>query len=256
VILFPAIDLKDGQCVRLQLGEMSSAKVFNDDPGAQARAFQAQGFEYLHIVDLDGAFAGKPANAAAVERILSSITIPAQLGGGIRDLATIEAWLGKGIARVILGTIAVRDPALVRAACKAFPGKVAVGIDAKAGKVAVEGWAETSELTAADLAHRFEDAGVAAIIYTDIERDGVLKGLNLPGTVALARETSIPVIASGGLASMADIDALLAPECAILAGAISGRALYDGRIDVPEALKRLAAVNTNSLSPPAARGPG
>jgi phosphoribosylformimino-5-aminoimidazole carboxamide ribotide isomerase len=241
VILFPAIDLKDGQCVRLQLGEMSSAKVFNDDPGAQARAFQDQGFEYLHIVDLDGAFAGKPANVAAVERILASITIPAQLGGGIRDLATIEGWLGKGIARVILGTIAVRDPALVRAACKAFPGRVAVGIDAKGGKVAVEGWAETSELTAADLARRFEDAGVAAIIYTDIERDGVLKGLNLPGTVALARETSIPVIASGGLASMADIDALLAPECAILAGAISGRALYDGRIDVPEALKRLAA---------------
>ncbi len=242
MILFPAIDLKDGQCVRLQLGEMSSAKVFNDDPGAQARVFQDQGFEYLHIVDLDGAFAGKPANASAVERILASITIPAQLGGGIRDLATIEAWLGKGIARVILGTIAVRDPALVRAACKAFPGRVAVGIDAKGGKVAVEGWAETSELTAADLARRFEDAGVAAIIYTDIERDGVLKGLNLPGTVALARETSIPVIASGGLASMADIDALLAPECAILAGAISGRALYDGRIDVPEALKRLAAI--------------
>lgn len=241
MILFPAIDLKDGQCVRLQLGEMSSAKVFNDDPGAQARAFQGQGFEYLHIVDLDGAFAGKPANVAAVESILANITIPAQLGGGIRDLATIEAWLGKGIARVILGTIAVRDPSLVRAACKAFPGQVAVGIDAKGGKVAVEGWAETSELTAADLARRFEDAGVAAIIYTDIERDGVLKGLNLPGTVALARETSIPVIASGGLASMADIDALLAPECAILAGAISGRALYDGRIDVPEALKRLAA---------------
>ena len=241
MILFPAIDLKDGQCVRLQRGEMSSAKVFNDDPGAQARSFQDQGFEYLHIVDLDGAFAGKPANAAAVERILANITIPAQLGGGIRNLATIEAWLGKGIARVILGTIAVRDPALVREACKAFPGRVAVGIDAKGGKVAVEGWAETSELSAVDLAHRFEDAGVAAIIYTDIERDGVLKGLNLPGTVALARETSIPVIASGGLASMADIDALLAPECAILAGAISGRALYDGRIDVAEALKRLAA---------------
>jgi phosphoribosylformimino-5-aminoimidazole carboxamide ribotide isomerase len=254
VILFPAIDLKDGQCVRLQHGEMSSAKVFNDDPGAQARSFQDQGFEYLHIVDLDGAFAGKPANAAAVEHILASITIPAQLGGGIRNLATIEAWLGKGIARVILGTIAVRDPGLVREACKAFPGRVAVGIDAKGGKVAVEGWAETSELSAVDLAHRFEDAGVAAIIYTDIERDGVLKGLNLPGTVALARETSIPVIASGGLASMADIDALLAPECAFLAGAISGRALYDGRIDVAEALKRLAAANTNPLSPRAGRG--
>jgi phosphoribosylformimino-5-aminoimidazole carboxamide ribotide isomerase len=241
VILFPAIDLKDGQCVRLKHGEMSSATVFNDDPGAQARTFESQGFRYLHIVDLDGAFAGKPANVAAVESILQSIGIPAQLGGGIRDMATIEAWLGKGIARVILGTVAVRNPALVREACKAHPGRVAVGIDAKGGKVAVEGWAETSELTAIELAKRFEDAGVAAIIYTDIERDGVLKGLNLPATVTLARETSIPVIASGGLASMADIDALLAPECAILAGAISGRALYDGRIDPAEALKRLAA---------------
>lgn len=240
MILFPAIDLKDGQCVRLKHGEMSSATVFNDDPGAQARTFEQQGFKYLHIVDLDGAFAGKPANASAVERILASISIPAQLGGGIRDMATIEAWLGKGIARVILGTVAVRNPALVREACKKHPGRVAVGIDAKGGKVAVEGWAETSELTAIELAKRFEDAGVAAIIYTDIERDGVLKGLNLPGTVALARETSIPVIASGGLASMVDIDALLAPECAILAGAITGRALYDGRIDPAEALKRLA----------------
>ncbi|WP_072387458.1 1-(5-phosphoribosyl)-5-[(5-phosphoribosylamino)methylideneamino]imidazole-4-carboxamide isomerase [Hyphomicrobium sp. CS1BSMeth3] len=253
MILFPAIDLKDGQCVRLKHGEMSSATVFNDDPGAQARTFEQQGFKYLHIVDLDGAFAGKPANAAAVESILRSISIPAQLGGGIRDMATIEAWLGKGIARVILGTVAVRNPALVREACKKHPGRVAVGIDAKGGKVAVEGWAETSELTAIELAKRFEDAGVAAIIYTDIERDGVLKGLNLPGTVALARETSIPVIASGGLASMADIDALLAPECAILAGAISGRALYDGRIDPAAALKRLAG---NPLSPRAGRGPG
>ena len=253
MILFPAIDLKDGQCVRLKHGEMISATVFNDDPGAQAQTFEQQGFKYLHIVDLDGAFAGKPANANAVESILRSISIPAQLGGGIRDLATIEAWLGKGIARVILGTVAVRNPALVREACKKHPGRVAVGIDAKGGKVAVEGWAETSELTAIELAKRFEDAGVAAIIYTDIERDGVLKGLNLPGTVALARETSIPVIASGGLASMADIDALLAPECAILAGAISGRALYDGRIDPAEALKRLAG---NPLSPGAGRGPG
>ena len=241
MILFPAIDLKDGQCVRLRHGEMSSATVFNDDPGAQARTFEQQGFKYLHIVDLDGAFAGKPANAAAVERILANISIPAQLGGGIRDMATIDGWLGKGIARVILGTVAVRNPALVREACRKHPGRVAVGIDAKGGKVAVEGWAETSELTVIELAKRFEDAGVAAIIYTDIERDGVLKGLNLPGTVALARETSIPVIASGGLASMADIEALLAPECAILAGAISGRALYDGRIDPVEALKRLAA---------------
>ena len=241
MILFPAIDLKDGQCVRLKHGEMSSATVFNDDPGAQARTFEQQGFKYLHIVDLDGAFAGKPANAAAVERILANISIPAQLGGGIRDMATIDGWLGKGIARVILGTVAVRNPALVREACRKHPGRVAVGIDAKGGKVAVEGWAETSELTVIELAKRFEDAGVAAIIYTDIERDGVLKGLNLPGTVALARETSIPVIASGGLASMADIEALLAPECAILAGAISGRALYDGRNDPVEALKRLAA---------------
>lgn len=242
MILFPAIDLKDGECVRLKRGEMSSATVFNNDPAAQAHAFEQQGFRYLHIVDLDGAFAGKPANTDAVARILQSITIPAQLGGGIRSMATIEAWLAKGIARVILGTMAVRNPALVREACKAYPGRVAVGIDAKGGKVAVEGWAETSELTAVELAMRFEDAGVAAIIYTDIERDGVLKGLNLPATVVLARETSIPVIASGGLASMADIDALLAPECAILAGAITGRALYDGRIDPAEALKRLAKI--------------
>ncbi|ODT29420.1 MAG: 1-(5-phosphoribosyl)-5-((5-phosphoribosylamino)methylideneamino)imidazole-4-carboxamide isomerase, partial [Hyphomicrobium sp. SCN 65-11] len=182
MILFPAIDLKDGQCVRLKHGEMSSATVFNDDPGAQARTFEQQGFKYLHIVDLDGAFAGKPANAAAVESILRSISIPAQLGGGIRDMATIEAWLGKGIARVILGTVAVRNPALVREACKKHPGRVAVGIDAKGGKVAVEGWAETSELTAIELAKRFEDAGVAAIIYTDIARDGMLQGINWEGT--------------------------------------------------------------------------
>jgi phosphoribosylformimino-5-aminoimidazole carboxamide ribotide isomerase len=256
VILFPAIDLKDGQCVRLRLGDMDAATVFNDDPAAQARAFEEQGFTYLHIVDLNGAFEGKPVNAAAVEAILAAIRMPAQLGGGIRDLATVEGWLTRGIRRVILGTAAVRDPEFVREACKRFPGRVAVGIDAKGGKVAVQGWAETSELTAAELARRFEDAGVAAIIYTDIERDGVLKGLNLPGTVALARETSIPVIASGGLASMADIDALLAPECSILAGAISGRALYDGRIDVAEALRKLAATE-NPLSPTfAGRGSG
>lgn len=240
LILFPAIDLKDGQCVRLKLGEMSDATVFNDDPAAQARAFQDQGFQYLHIVDLNGAFAGKPANAPAVEAILRAITIPAQLGGGIRDLATIEAWLDKGIRRVILGTIAVRDPALVREACAKFPGSVAVGIDARGGKVAVEGWAETSELTAIDMARRFEDAGVAAIIYTDIDRDGVLKGLNLPATVELAQATRIPVIASGGLASMDDIEALTRPENGILEGAISGRALYDGRIDPAEALRALA----------------
>ena len=236
MILFPAIDLKDGQCVRLKLGEMSEATVFNDDPAAQALAFENQGFEYLHIVDLNGAFAGRPVNGAAVEAVLKAVRIPVQLGGGIRDLATIEAWLGKGIRRVILGTVAVRDPTLVRAAAKAFPGCVAVGIDAKGGKVAVEGWAETSALGAADLARRFEDAGVAAIIYTDIERDGILKGLNLPATAALAAETSIPIIASGGLASIADVEALLRPENARLEGAITGRALYDGRIDPKVAL--------------------
>jgi phosphoribosylformimino-5-aminoimidazole carboxamide ribotide isomerase len=241
VILFPAIDLKDGQCVRLKLGEMSEATVFNDDPAAQAAEFEAQGFTYLHVVDLNGAFAGKPVNGAAVDAILDRVKMPVQLGGGIRDLATIEMWLTKGIRRGILGTIAVRDPALVKEACRAFPGRVAVGIDAKGGKVAVEGWAETSELTAIDLARRFEDAGVSAIIYTDIERDGVLKGLNLPATAELARSTAIPVIASGGLASIDDVKALLTPEYRLLEGAITGRALYDGRIDPREALKLLAA---------------
>jgi phosphoribosylformimino-5-aminoimidazole carboxamide ribotide isomerase len=241
VILFPAIDLKDGKCVRLKLGDMNAATVFNDDPAAQARSFESQGFTYLHIVDLNGAFAGKPVNAPAVEAILKAITMPAQLGGGIRDLATIESWLARGIRRVILGTVAVRDPALVREACRAFPGRIAVGIDAKGGKVAVEGWAETSELTAIDLARRFEDAGVAAIIYTDIERDGVLKGLNLAATAELARATSIPVIASGGLASLDDVKALLAPEYDRLEGAITGRALYDGRLDAREALALLGA---------------
>jgi phosphoribosylformimino-5-aminoimidazole carboxamide ribotide isomerase len=243
VILFPAIDLKDGKCVRLQLGDMSAATVFNDDPAAQAQAFERQGFTYLHIVDLNGAFAGKPVNASAVESILRAITMPAQLGGGIRDLATIESWLARGIRRVILGTIAVRDPALVREACRSFPGRIAVGIDAKGGKVAVEGWAETSELTAVDLARRFEDAGVAAIIYTDIERDGVLKGLNLPATAELARATRIPVVASGGLASIDDVKALLAPEYRMLEGAITGRALYDGRLDAREALALLKAAD-------------
>jgi phosphoribosylformimino-5-aminoimidazole carboxamide ribotide isomerase len=239
VILFPAIDLKDGQCVRLKLGEMSQATVFNDDPAAQAMTFEQQGFEYLHIVDLNGAFAGKPVNGAAVDAILKAVKMPCQLGGGIRDLATIEQWLAKGIRRVILGTIAVRDPDLVKAACRKFPGRIAVGIDAKGGKVATEGWAETSELTAIDLARRFEDAGVAAIIYTDIDRDGILKGINWPGTAELARATNIPVIASGGLASMADIAEMLKPEHAMLEGAISGRALYDGRIDPAVALEQL-----------------
>ncbi|MET0652179.1 MAG: 1-(5-phosphoribosyl)-5-[(5-phosphoribosylamino)methylideneamino]imidazole-4-carboxamide isomerase [Hyphomicrobiaceae bacterium] len=240
MILFPAIDLKDGQCVRLKLGEMSQATVFNDDPAAQARAFEAQGFRYLHVVDLNGAFAGKPVNAPAVEAILAAVQMPVQLGGGIRDLATVEMWLGQGIRRVILGTVAVRDPALVREACRHFPGRVAVGIDARAGKVAVEGWAETSELAAVDLARRFEDAGVAAIIYTDIDRDGVLKGLNLPATLALADAVSIPVIASGGLAGLDDIRALLQPQYAKLEGAITGRALYDGRLDAKAALALMA----------------
>ena len=246
MILFPAIDLKDGQCVRLKLGEMSQATVFNDDPAAQARAFEAQGFRYLHVVDLNGAFAGKPVNAPAVEAILGAVQMPVQLGGGIRDLATVEMWLGKGVRRVILGTIAVRDPGLVREACRRFPGRVAVGIDARAGKVAVEGWAEASELAAVDLAQRFEDAGVAAIIYTDIDRDGVLKGLNLPATLALADSVSIPVIASGGLAGLDDIRALLQPQYAKLEGAITGRALYDGRLDAKAALALMASHETRA----------
>ena len=241
MILFPAIDLKDGQCVRLELGDMNRATVFNDDPAAQARTFEEAGFEWLHLVDLNGAFAGKPVNSDAVEAILEAVSIPAQLGGGIRDMATIEHWLEKGIRRVILGTVAVRNPDLVREACRAFPGRVAVGIDAKGGKVAVQGWAETAELTAIELAKRFEDAGVAAIIYTDIDRDGVLKGLNIPATLELARAVSIPVIASGGLASIEDIKRLLQPDCSILEGAISGRALYDGRLDWQEALALIRA---------------
>ncbi len=240
MILFPAIDLKDGQCVRLRRGEMDDATVFSDDPAAQARAFQDQGFNYLHIVDLNGAFEGKPVNGAAVEAILQSVSIPVQLGGGIRDMATIEAWLAKGIARVILGTAALRDPDLVRDACKAFPGKIALGIDARGGMVAIEGWVQTSETSAMDLAKMFEDAGVCAIIYTDIDRDGVLTGLNLKATAQLASAISIPVIASGGLASIDDIKRLLQPEYAMLEGAIAGRALYDGRLDAKEALALLA----------------
>lgn len=247
MIIFPAIDLKDGQCVRLKLGEMSQATVFNDNPAAQARLFQEQGFEYLHIVDLNGAFAGKPVNGPAVEAILAAIKIPVQLGGGIRDLATIETWLAKGIRRVILGTVAVRDPGLVRDACRKFPGRIAVGIDARGGKVAVEGWAETSELSAVEMAQRFEGAGVAAIIYTDIDRDGVLKGLNLPATAQLASATSIPVIASGGLAGLDDIKALLRADNAKLEGAIAGRALYDGRLVPADALALIKAARAARL---------
>jgi phosphoribosylformimino-5-aminoimidazole carboxamide ribotide isomerase len=237
VILFPAIDLKNGQCVRLEQGDMARATVFNLDPAAQAKSFAAQGFEYLHVVDLDGAFAGKPMNAHAVEAMLKTVTMPVQLGGGIRDLGTVEAWLGKGIARVIIGTAAVRDPDFVKQAAKTFPGRVAVGLDARAGKVAVEGWAETSEITALEIARRFEDAGVAAIIFTDIARDGLLKGLNLDATIALADRISVPVIASGGLASIEDVRAMLAPRANRLAGAIAGRALYDGRLDPSAALE-------------------
>jgi phosphoribosylformimino-5-aminoimidazole carboxamide ribotide isomerase len=236
VILFPAIDLKDGQCVRLKLGDMSRATVYNADPAAQAKTFEEQGFEWLHVVDLNGAFAGESVNGAAVEAILSATKNPVQLGGGIRTLADIEGWLEKGLARVILGTVAVRDPDLVREACKEFPGKVAVGIDAKGGKVAVEGWAEKSKLSAIELAQKFEGAGVAAIIYTDIDRDGILAGINWEATIELADAVSIPVIASGGLASIADIVRMTMPDAKKLEGAISGRALYDGRIDPQEAL--------------------
>ncbi|MFO1141501.1 MAG: 1-(5-phosphoribosyl)-5-[(5-phosphoribosylamino)methylideneamino]imidazole-4-carboxamide isomerase [Amaricoccus sp.] len=240
MILYPAIDLKDGQCVRLLRGAMDAATVFGDDPAAQARAFAAAGCRWLHLVDLNGAFAGRPVNEAAVEAILAAVDVPVQLGGGIRNRATIEAWLEKGVARVILGTAALRDPALVRAAAAAHPGRVAVGIDARDGKVAVEGWAETSDVTATDLARRFQDAGVAALVYTDIERDGALEGPNVAATAALAHAVAIPVIASGGIASLDDLRALKASG-APLDGAISGRALYEGRIDLGEAVRLLAA---------------
>jgi phosphoribosylformimino-5-aminoimidazole carboxamide ribotide isomerase len=236
MILFPAIDLKDGQCVRLKLGEMDSATVYNPDPASQAKAFEDQGFEWLHVVDLNGAFEGQSVNGASVEAILKATKNPVQLGGGIRTLAHIESWLDKGLARVILGTIAVRDPELVKEACRLFPGKIAVGIDAKGGKVAVEGWAEASTLGVVELARKFEGAGVSAIIYTDIDRDGVLTGINWESTIELADAVSIPVIASGGLASLADIVRMTMPDAQKLEGAISGRALYDGRIDPAEAL--------------------
>ena len=242
MILFPAIDLKDGSCVRLQQGDMARATVFNHDPAQQASLFEGEGFRYLHIVDLEGAFAGKPVNAHAVERILETVSMPVQLGGGIRGLATVEGWLAKGVTRVILGTAAVRDPAFVREAARRFPDRVAVGLDAKDGRVAVEGWAETSDLDALELARRFEDAGVSAIIYTDIARDGLLKGLNLDATIALAEGLSIPVVASGGLASLDDVRALTEPRAAVLEGAITGRALYDGRLDARAALAILAGL--------------
>ncbi len=241
MILFPAIDLKDGQCVRLEKGEMSKATVFGTDPAVQARAFADAGFEYLHVVDLNGAFAGRSENGAAVEAILAAVDLPVQLGGGIRDHAGIDAWLDKGIARVILGTVAVRDPALVREAARRHPGRVAVGIDARGGRVAVSGWAEATDIDVIDLARRFEDAGVAAIVYTDIDRDGILTGLNFDATLRLAEAVSIPVIASGGLAGMADIEMLTAPRYRRLAGAIAGRALYDGRLDPAAALALVAA---------------
>ena len=236
MILFPAIDLKDGKCVRLKLGDMATATVYNEDPAAQARAFEEQGFEWLHVVDLNGAFAGKSVNGQAVGAILKATKNPVQLGGGIRTMTQIEDWLDRGLARVILGTVAVRDPDLVRDACRRFPGKIAVGIDARGGKVAVEGWAEASELGAVELAKKFEGAGVAAIVYTDIDRDGVLSGINWYATIGLADAVSIPIIASGGLASLDDIRRMTMPDAQKLEGAISGRALYDGRIDPKEAL--------------------
>jgi len=240
MLIIPAIDLKDGACVRLEQGRMDKATVFSKEPGKTASQWAARGARRIHVVDLNGAFAGKPVNAPAVRAILNAIDMPVQLGGGIRDAATIEAWLAEGVRRVILGTAALRDPGLVREACRHFPGRIAVGIDARDGRVAVEGWAETSTLTALELARRYEDAGVAAIIHTDIDRDGVLKGLNLPATAELARAASVPVVASGGLAGIDDVKALLRPEYAMLEGVITGRALYDGRLDAREALALLS----------------
>ena len=240
MILYPAIDLKGGQCVRLLRGEMDAATVYNDDPAAQARAFRDAGCAWVHVVDLDGAFAVRPVNADAVRAILAAVDVPMQLGGGIRDRAGIEAWLEAGVARVVLGTVALRDPALVIAACRAHPGRIAVGIDARGGKVAVEGWAETAEITAEELALKFEDAWVAALVFTDIDRDGALQGPNLAATAALARRLSTPVIASGGVASLDDLKAIAGLAGDGVAGAIVGRALYDGRVDAAEAARVLA----------------
>lgn len=237
MILYPAIDLKDGQCVRLLKGEMDKATVFGDDPAQQARLFAKAGCEWLHVVDLNGAFAGRPVNAEAVEAILDAVDVPVQLGGGIRDMATIEAWLGKGLSRVILGTVAVENPGLVREAARAHPGKIAVGLDARRGRVATRGWATETDVMVTDLAAAFEDAGVAAIIYTDIDRDGAMQGPNIDATADLARATSIPVIASGGVSSMADLTALRDTE--VISGAISGRALYDGALDLHAAIAAL-----------------
>ncbi len=241
MILFPAIDLKNGEAVRLEQGDMRRATVFNRDPAAQARAFAGAGFDWLHLVDLDGAFAGKPVNALAVAAILKAVKIPVQLGGGIRNLKTVEAWLGEGIARVIIGTAAVRDPAFVRQAAKKFPGKIAVGIDSRGGKATVSGWVEETQLEVVELARLFEDAGVALIVHTDVERDGMMQGLNLDASIALAEAVSIPVVASGGLASLDDVRALLQPRAKKLAGAIAGRALYDGRLDAKAALALIKA---------------
>lgn len=236
MILYPAIDLKEGRCVRLLRGEMSAATVFNDDPAAQARSFIAAGCQWLHVVDLDGAFEGRPMNRAAVEAILATASVPLQLGGGIRSLAAIEGWLAQGVARVILGTVALTEPDLVKEACRRWPGRIVLGIDARAGRVAVEGWARTAEITALELAQRYESAGAAAIVYTDIERDGALQGVNVAATVALARRLQTPVIASGGIASLADLAALKVHEAEGVTGAILGRALYDGRIALDAAL--------------------
>ena len=245
MILFPAIDLKEGRCVRLVQGDMDQATIFNDDPADQAKQFEDQGFEWLHIVDLDGAFAGKPMNSDAIRAITGKITIPIQLGGGIRTMKTVENWLDHGITRVIIGTAAVKDPAFVREAARNFAGHIAVGIDARDGRVAVDGWAQLSEMSSIELGQRFQDAGVSAIIYTDISRDGLLKGLNIESTLALAQALTIPVIASGGLASLDDIERLTKPDCAILEGAITGRALYDGRLDAKAALSLINARKTD-----------